>query len=381
MTSSFSSLLPHQPFKTLYLALVIPLILLRLPLWLLYFLPRTLRQHPSWTFRQALTIHFFKTTFHHFCRVRAHPQWTLVPGDEKDQFERIPPKKPDLYDTPILNSDPTIKPVEIGGTWYPHRFDPSSPTHRKHVILHFHGGAFVVGNGRKADLGFGAGLLTSAVPSAYVFGLQYRIASNPGCRFPAALQDAVTGYQHILDKGVPASSIIISGDSAGGNLAIALLRYITEHPELGIPTPRAALLWCAWANPGGCLQGSRPCSSNRNYDTDFLVDVFAEWGIMDYAPHDPHNPYVSPRDHPFLCEGVPMWVQFGSLEVLADDVVKFAEGMRGVQEGRNEVRLQEVVGAPHDVFIIGGTLGFGGMARGMVGEMGRWLEGKLGKEG
>ncbi|KAL8950169.1 MAG: hypothetical protein Q9222_003776 [Ikaeria aurantiellina] len=378
MAPSLSSLLPYQPFKALYLALVIPFILLRFPLWLIYFLPRFLRQHPSWTFRQALTVHLFKTTFHHFCRVRVHPHWTLAPGAEKDQFERISPKtstKPELYDTPVLNSDSSIKPVEIGGTWFPHLFNPSSPTHRKHVILHFHGGAFVVGDGRKADLGFGASLLTTNVPSAYVLGLQYRIASNPGCRFPAALQDAVTGYQHLLDKGIPASSIILSGDSAGANLAIALLRYITEHPHLQIPKPRAALLWCPWSNPGGAMQ-PRPCSSNRNYGTDFLVDVFGEWGIRDYAPHDPQNPYVSPRDHPFLCEGVPMWVQFGSLEVLADDVVRFAEVMRKV-EG-NEVEVHEVVGAPHDVFIIGGILGFKGMAGGMAEVMGRWLNPKLG---
>ena len=371
MSLPFSSLLPYQPFKALYILVAAALVLVRVPLWLIYFLPRFLRQHPSWTLRQAFMVQLVKAGTYHSCQVRDHPAWSLAPNSEKERFERIAPSSKDIYQGVL--KDPEIKPVEVGGTWYPSVYDPSDAK-RKTVILHIHGGAFIVGDGRKRDLGFGAHLLTSHA-DAWVLGLQYRISSNPGGRFPAPLQDVVTAYQSLLDRGIAASSIVVSGDSAGGNLAIAFLRYLTENPGV-LPKPRAALMWCAWVDPGRSMD-PYSCSKNRNYDTDILNDVFAEWGIRAHAPSpmDPESPYISPMNHPFKCEGVPMWVQFGELEILADDVVRFAQNMRRI-EG-NEVDIHEDKGAPHDIFLIGGILGFHEKAEKMAAAMGEWLKTKL----
>ncbi|KAL8699726.1 MAG: hypothetical protein Q9201_005838 [Fulgogasparrea decipioides] len=373
MAHFFTSLLPYQPIKALYLTVIYLSILLRLPLWLLLYLPRFLRQHPSYTYRQAIAIQVVKLLGHHWSVTRNNPSWTLLPGPEKDRWELIKPSAKDIYKGVL--EDKEIRPVEVGGTWYPKAYGPGDREKRKAVILHFHGGAYVVGDGRIQDLGYGAGLMTRYT-NCWVLGLQYRISSNPSCRFPAALQDAVTAYQSLLDRGVPASEIVLSGDSAGGNLVIALLRYIEDTSGL-LPKPRAALLWCPWVCPGSSVN-PHPCSSNRNYKTDFLADAFVEWGIQDYCPSgvvDPNNPYVSPMKYPFKCEGVPIWVQFGSLEILADDVVRFAEGMRGI-EG-NEVALHEDEGAPHDIFLVGGLLGFREATDRMGRAMGEWLRGKL----
>ncbi|KAL8680875.1 MAG: hypothetical protein Q9224_006906 [Gallowayella concinna] len=316
-------------------------------------------------------VRILKVVVYHTSLVQAHPPWSLTPNSEKERWERIAPSQKNIY-RGVLN-DREIKPVEVGGTWYPTVYEQGN-ARRRAVILHFHGGAFIIGDGRKNDLGHGAGLLTSHT-DCWVFGLQYRISSNPGCRFPAALQDAVTAYQSLLDRGIPASSIILSGDSAGGNIAIALLRYICQTSNL-LPKPKAALLWCPWVNPGYCLN-PRPCSSSRNYKTDFLEDAFVEWGIRTYAPPplDATGPYISPLNHPFKCEGVPMWVQFGEVEILADDIVRFAEGMRGV-EG-NEVDVHEDKGLPHDIFLVGGILPFSDAAERMARAMGQWLRKKL----
>ncbi|KAL9000457.1 MAG: hypothetical protein Q9169_000974 [Polycauliona sp. 2 TL-2023] len=371
MTSLLHSLIPYQPFKALYVLIVAVSIAIRAPFWLLYLIPRFLRQHPSWTLRQSFMIQLLKVASHHASLVRSHPHWSLTPDSEKERWERISPSQKDIYHGVL--KDREIQPVEVGGTWYPTIYGPADAK-RKAVILHFHGGAYVVGDGRKSDFGFGAGLLTSHT-DCWVFGLQYRISSNPGCRFPAALQDAVTAYQSLLDRGIPATSIILSGDSAGANLAIALLRYITDHPD-DLPKPKAALLWCAWVNPGSSLSPN-PCTSNRNYHTDFLQDAFAEWGVRAYAPAplDATGPYISPLNHPFRCEGIPMWMQFGECEILADDIGKFAKGMREV-EG-NEVELHEDKGAPHDIFLVGGRLGFNETAENMAKAMGKWLKEKL----
>ncbi|KAL8980326.1 MAG: hypothetical protein Q9177_005913 [Variospora cf. flavescens] len=391
---SISSLLPYHPFKAIYVLAASLYTLLRLPLWLLFFLPRSLRQHPSYTFRQAVTIRLAKAGVYYLCRIRSHPAWTLAPGSEAHRFTPISPSTKPIY-LGVLD-DPEIKPARIGGTWYPTPYNHPAEEKEEEkekkqkqqatIILHIHGGAFVLAEGRDKDFSYGAHLLTThAGPpptekknSTFVFAVQYRTASNPACRFPAALQDVVTAYQHLLvDLHIPASSIVISGDSAGGNLAIAFLRYITEEQPGVLPKPAAALLWCAWVAPGDAMQ-PRPCSGNPRYGTDYMTDVFTEWGVRAYAPSpavDPYGPYISPRDHPFACPGVPMWVQFGSLEVLAGEIVEFAEGMRRI-EG-NEVELAETEGAPHDILQMGGPLGFGDVAEKMAREMGAWLRGKL----
>lgn len=74
---------------------------------------------------------------------------------------------------------------------------------------------------------------------------QYRLSHNDRTRFPAALQDVVTAYCYLTkDVGIPASKIVLSGDSAGANLVLALVRYVTEFgEEVGLEKPRAGWLW------------------------------------------------------------------------------------------------------------------------------------------
>ncbi|KAI4172533.1 MAG: hypothetical protein LQ348_006759 [Seirophora lacunosa] len=388
MAFTLSSLLLHQPFKTIYILGALLYNLFLLPLCLLFYLSPTLRQHPSYTYRQALMVRLLKIYIYHMSRIRSHPAWTLAPGSEGQRFTPIPPSDKPIYRGEL--DDPDIKPARIGGTWYPTVYDPSSPEEKgkkpSTVILHIHFGAFVIGEGRSEDLGYGAHLLTSHTrrSNARVFAVQYRLSSlGPGCRFPAPLQDVVTAYAHLLDLGIPATSIVVSGDSAGGNLAIAFLRYISaqqqQHPGGGVllPAPAAALLWGPWTHPGAATR-PRSRTGDPSYATDFLDDALLEWGVRAYAPPrsgvDPDGAWVSPRDHPFACAGVPLWVQFGALEVMGGDVVRFAEGMRGVRG--NEVELVEVEGAPHDIFLLGRLLGFGDMAEEMAEKMGAWLRGK-----
>ncbi|KAL8637145.1 MAG: hypothetical protein Q9228_005550, partial [Teloschistes exilis] len=269
------SLLTYQPIKTLYLSLVTLTIVIRLPLWLLTSIFSSTRLNRSYTLRQNIMVHVAKIIGHHSSLAHRHLALTLAPGAEGDRFERIKPSTKDIYKGVL--EDKEIKPVEIGGTWYPDIPSRDEKKERSGVILHLHGGAFIDGDGRTKNLGFGASLLTKHTPH-HVFAPQYRLASDPGCRFPAALQDALTAYHHLLHHhAYPASQIILSGDSAGGNLVVALLRYIVEYPATQLPKPKAALLWAAWLNPSRCLR-PHSYSSNRNYGTDHLEDAFGEWG-------------------------------------------------------------------------------------------------------
>jgi acetyl esterase len=99
------------------------------------------------------------------------------------------------------------------------------------LLVHFHGGAFVMGapsTHRRlgADLA-GLGLLTLMV--------DYRRA--PKHRFPAAVEDAVYAInwarEHAEELGGDPRRLVVGGDSAGGNLAAAALATGEAGPVAG----------------------------------------------------------------------------------------------------------------------------------------------------
>lgn len=111
-------------------------------------------------------------------------------------------------------------------------------------------GAYVIGDGRQDNCGFAAKALLQQTSATHVLCPQYRLAANPGGRFPSQLQDAITSLLYLIEEiKVPAGQITISGDSAGGNLCLALLRYIADNPKAAIPSPGCAFLWSPWVDP------------------------------------------------------------------------------------------------------------------------------------
>jgi len=208
--------------------------------WCIYFLLKSARQHPKWTWKQSLFTRIFRAFIQIVSFVRLRTPCDLNPRKEKERFIVMPPAQETLY-TGIITADPEIRPTKIGGTWYPSRIDHANPP--KDVVLHFHGGGYTLGDGRTADCGFGASIILKHTSVGHVFCPQYRLSANTGGRFPAALQDALTSYAYLIfDLAILPSNIILSGDSAGGHMALQLLRYISDHgAELGLPPPQ-----CAW---------------------------------------------------------------------------------------------------------------------------------------
>ncbi|MGF6395135.1 alpha/beta hydrolase [Pseudomonas plecoglossicida] len=96
------------------------------------------------------------------------------------------------------------------------------------LLVFFHGGGFVIGNLDTHDnLCRTLALETGAV----VVSVAYRLA--PEARFPAAPHDcyAATRWlvEHAQALGVDAGRLALAGDSAGGNLAIAVSRLAREN--------------------------------------------------------------------------------------------------------------------------------------------------------
>ena len=339
------SLYTQQPFKGLWVLAAILLTASKLPYWLLRYLPRQFRQHPQWTYRQALMNEIIRALIYHNSVIETR---THIQLNENERFVKIAPSQKPIYHK--LLQYPTICPITTGGTWYPGAYKAGD---EEPVILHFHGGAFVFGEARPGDVDF-AGKTFSKHIKAKTFFPSYRLASNENCHFPAALQDAVTAYQYLLDQGVPAGRIVLSGDSAGAHLAVSLLRYIGDE-QVDLPDPGAALLISLWLNLESALSRDY-VERNPHYSTDYLPAEILMWGANAYTPEDmdASNPYLSPIKHPFRTR-VPLWVQVCGLEMLCDEDLRFADAMRA--EG-NKVEVYVEPYANHDVLYLGFLTGF-----------------------
>jgi acetyl esterase/lipase len=360
-------MLSYQPFKLLFQLAYVGSVVIRLPKWIIVAAVQRLRPHPKWTAKQTLMSYMTYALVDMQSRVGISDRISLKPGKEGSRFQVIKFSEEDVYQGPLASN---IKPATVGGTWFPAA--PGAEAASKIVILYFHGGAYVIGDGREAQCRFlGKAILQNAKVDA-LFSLQYRLSGYSGLNpFPAALQDALTGYLFLLrELKIPSHQIILAGDSAGGNLAIALLRYLQEFgSKLDISLPRCAALISPWVAP---LDYDAVCK-HPNHISDFLPAVFLQWGANVYAAghSDPaSNAYITPLGHPFSTS-VPIFISSGSAEIFYDDNVRWAEEMRKVDG--NVVRMNTEDAACHDTLLVAEILGFEKSAEEVASAMGTFI--------
>ncbi|KAI1823761.1 FAD/NAD(P)-binding domain-containing protein [Xylaria intraflava] len=346
--------------STLYVLAITPFLLARYLLDITLCLLPQGRPLGTWTINQAIRMRTIQLFLFYQSHLQIGDRLELKPGREGDRFEIIQPQPRRLYGGPL--DDDSIRPEAIGTTWTPARPSQAvTESPNTTVALHFHGGAFVIGLGRDSDAGYLARSLVRHMGCTHVCAPQYRLSSPKGGRFPAALQDAVTSYLHLIKNlRIPASQIILSGDSAGGNMVLGLLRYISEYgQELDIPAPAAAALWSPWTDISTTLDVNLDIKMLNNHATDFLCLEFPRWGARSITADgaiDALSPYLCPQRHPFrLSADIPVFVNVGSGELLFDDIVKF----RALYEDQGwRISLVVSVGCPHDIALLGPVIGF-----------------------
>jgi epsilon-lactone hydrolase len=108
------------------------------------------------------------------------------------------------------------------------------------AILYLHGGGYVVCSPRTHRPITSRLAVDTGLP---VLALRYRLA--PDHPFPAPLEDALDAYRWLLARTVPATHIVVMGDSAGGHLAASL---IGEICRTGLPRPAGTVLYSPWVD-------------------------------------------------------------------------------------------------------------------------------------
>ncbi|KAL8952685.1 MAG: hypothetical protein Q9222_001422 [Ikaeria aurantiellina] len=310
----------------------------------------------------------FRTFLYHAAVVELETPLHAGSGATDQRIVSMPPAPASMFQG--VTHDAEINPSSVEGTWYPSRY-LAGDEDRYNIIIHFHGGAYAICDGREGDSGFAAKLLVEHAAAKVLFP-SYRLSSNIGGRFPAPLQDAITSYHLLQSLGIPSRKIILSGDSAGANLAIALLRYLVNHSQT-LPQPSVVLLWSPTTDILAARE-PRNIDQNRNSSTDFLAGDFCAWGAkgLTTGTRETAAPYLSPKSKPFRCK-VPIWIQIGGLEVLYDDAYEFAGNMR--REG-NLVEVYVEPYANHDILYLGMNTGFSAEAINAVKVAHTFIEGQ-----
>ena len=148
------------------------------------------------------------------------------------------------------------------------------------VVLEMHGGALVFCGGVLAR---GMGMGTAAKVQKRVWAIDYRMP--PDHPYPAPLDDCVAAYRALLAERAP-GEIVVSGGSAGGNLAAALLLRARDE---GLPMPAGLIL----NTPEIDLTESGD-SFHTNDGVDPSLRTLMPINLLYADGHDLSHPYLSP---------------------------------------------------------------------------------------
>lgn len=191
-----------------------------------------------------------------------------------------------------------------------------APHGRRHAILYCHGGGYTSGN-----LGYARVLASKLahVTGYDVLSFEYRLA--PEHPYPAAVEDALQAWDHLMLLGYGAQDIILAGDSAGGNLALVLCLRLRGA---GRRLPGGLVLFSPWTD----MTMSGPSYGERAVIDPMLTANYIDAVRRAYAPgEDFSHPELSPLFGDL--SGFPRTlVQVGDHEILFSDAQRLAEALR-----------------------------------------------------
>ncbi len=208
----------------------------------------------------------------------------------------------------------------------------------KKRVFYIHGGAFMMGSPQSHRI------ITSKfseITGAAVFAVDYRL--QPEHPRLACLEDCQTAYRWLYENGPDgpgtASNMYIAGDSAGGNLTLAMLAWIRDNK---LPTPTAAVALSPAAD--GTL--SSPSVRNNLATDAMLNDIITQLlripralliiGVWISGKTKPCDPRLSPI-HGDLSGLPPLLIHASDAECLADDSRRYA---KKAQLAGSNVKLQ-----------------------------------------
>jgi acetyl esterase/lipase len=249
----------------------------------------------------------------HFIRIQTVTAFNMAdPAAGREYENSLVFTSPAIAGMKIESIDAPVK-----GNWYHPKSEAKNIT-----ILYLHGGGYAYYSKSHENL---IALVTLAAKSQ-TFALDYRLV--PEHPFPAQLDDALAAYRWLLETGIKPEHLVVMGDSAGGNLTLALLLTLRDSK---LPLPALGICIAPWTdveNSGNSLKENEPF----DWVEKRMTLKWAEWLCKGT---DPRNPIVSPINADL--RGLPpIYIQAGDAEILYDMIQSFYD--KAQAQGAN-VRL------------------------------------------
>jgi monoterpene epsilon-lactone hydrolase len=232
-----------------------------------------------------------------------------------------------VFDAPALKKVRRTSVAEgsVHGCWY-------DPGPRSAVVLYFlHGGGYAFAS--RLYENFNAVLATTTGYS--LFALDYSLA--PEHPYPAQVEQALTGYTWLRSTGIDPTNVVVIGDSAGGNLALALALVLRERNK---PAPALVVGLSPWVDIT-CSGDSMVTKEGIDWVSRPMAVRWGEWYHQGAAATEP---LVSPL-YADLRGLPPLYVQAGTDEILIDQIRAFVASARGQGAA---IDYEEWEGMTHD---------------------------------
>jgi epsilon-lactone hydrolase len=207
--------------------------------------------------------------------------------------------------------DVTVEPATADGVRAEWTSTPQDS--RDAALMWLHGGGYVIGS-----LNSHRHMVSEAgrAAKAWALALDYRLA--PEHPFPAAVEDAVSGYRYLLSRGIRPERIALGGDSAGGGLVVAAMLAIREA---GLDQPACG--WCIspWVDMEAIGETmSTKAAADPTVQREGILDMAALY--LNGA--NPRSPLAAPI-YADLKGLAPLLIQVGAAETLFDDAIRLAQ--------------------------------------------------------
>jgi len=234
-------------------------------------------------------------------------------------------------------------PVDAGGV--PAEWVIAPGANPKRRILYIHGGGFIMGSPKSHRT------ITSKfseITGGAVLAIDYRLL--PEHKHMDSVEDCRTAYRWILENGPDGpeelTSLVISGDSAGGNLTLSLVAWLRDN---GLRAPEAVVALSPLTD--ATFSGT---SLRDNEATDVMLKpvmrklnslpkFIKSWWVVWAHRVRPANPVVSPLLGD-LSNLPPTLVQASEAEMLLDDSRRYV--CKACASG-SPVKLQTWPGVVH----------------------------------
>jgi acetyl esterase/lipase len=213
----------------------------------------------------------------------------------------------------------------------PKRVDDDDPR----VYLQIHGGALTSGAGPACRV---MATMAAVRARARTWAVDYRMP--PDHSYPAGLDDCVAVYRALLEQHSP-DHVVVGGESAGGNLAAALILRARDE---GLPMPAAAVLMTPELD---LTESGDSFRTNLGVDT-VLTRSLMPANLLYAGGHDLADSYVSPLFGDFTKGFPPTILTAGTRDLFLSNAVRMHRALRGAGV-EAQLHLQEA--APHAGFM------------------------------